>query len=318
MTEKRTKHLVKPSEPVLVLRTCAPDMTSSHGFAWPKEGPVSAPDWKPTLECGNGLHGLLWGAGDGSLLNWDDAAVWLVVEVKEYVDLNGKIKFPEGVVLFCGNRQSAVEFIGARAPLNTPIVDLTVTAGDYGTATAGHYSTATAGYRGTATAGDRSTATAGHYGTVIAGDYGTATAGHRSTATAGDYGTATAGDRGTATAGYAGTATVGNVGTATAGNVGTATAGDYGTATAGYRGTATAGHYGTVIAGDYGTATAGYRGTATAGHDGTATAGERGMILVQWHDGRRYRVAVGYVGENGIEPNTAYRYDPEKGWQKVD
>jgi hypothetical protein len=66
-------------------------------------------------------------------------------------------------------------------------------------------------------------------------------------------------------------------------------------------GTATAGYNGTATAGDSGTATAGYRGTATAG--------DNGVIVLAWYDyasGRR-RVAVGYIGENGILPNTPYR-----------
>jgi hypothetical protein len=126
------------------------------------------------------------------------------------------------------------------------------------------------------------------------------------TITAGDAGTATAGDRGTATAGNAGTATAGDAGTATAGYAGTATAGDRGTATAGDAGTATAGYAGTATAGDAGTATAGDRGTATAGYAGTATAGDAGTVIVKWLDGTRYRLAIGYVGENGIKPGVPY------------
>jgi hypothetical protein len=76
-------------------------------------------------------------------------------------------------------------------------------------------------------------------------------------------------------------------------------AGDRGTATAGYRGTATAGGWGTATAGD--------EGTATAGDRGTATAGDRGEIRIRWYDGKRYRLAVGYVGEGGIKAGTAYR-----------
>jgi hypothetical protein len=124
---------------------------------------------------------------------------------------------------------------------------------------------------------------------------------HGATATAGDCGTATAGDCGTATAGDCGTATSGYRGTATAGNGGTATAGNYGAATAGDCGTATAG--------DCGTATAGDCGTATAGDCGTATSGDCGEIRIRWHDDTRYRLAVGYVGEGGIEPDVAYRCD---------
>ena len=124
------------------------------------------------------------------------------------------------------------------------------------------------------------------------------------TATAGDYGVATAGYRGTATAGEGGTATAGDYGAATAGEGGTATAGEGGTATAGYRGTATAGVGGTATAGDYGAATAGYRGTATAG--------EGGLLLMRWWDGKRYRIATFYVGEDGIEAGIPYRCDAGK------
>jgi hypothetical protein len=250
------------SDLVYILRTCRYDMTSHGGFTWPESGPVEAPDWSPVRKCGQGLHGLPWGEGDASLLDWSDDARWLVVEVEAatVVDLDGKVKFPRGTVVHCGDRLSATADIIARGATGA-VVGAVVTAGDRGTATAGDWGTATAGYRGTATAGYRGTATAGHEST--------ATAGHESTATAGDWGTATAGD--------------------------------WGTATAGDRGTATAG--------DWGTATAGYRGTATAGYWGTATAGYRGTIILRRWDGVRYRTVVGYVGEDGIEPNVAYRLD---------
>ena len=102
-------------------------------------------------------------------------------------------------------------------------------------------------------------------------------------------------------------------GTATAGDAGTATAGYAGTATAGVRGTATAGVRGTATAGVRGTATAGDAGTATAGDAGTATAGDAGTIAIRYYDPKRdkYRVAIAEVGENGIEPNTAYVLDAD-------
>ena len=64
-------------------------------------------------------------------------------------------------------------------------------------------------------------------------------------------------------------------------------------------------------AGDYGTATAGDDGTATAGYYGTATAGYYGTIVIKWWDDNatRYRLTVGYPGEDGIKPNVAYRCD---------
>ena len=150
---------------VLVLRTCDAEMRSSHGgFVWPESGPVSAPDWDPTPKCGRGLHGLLRGEGDGTLLAWEDSAKWLVVEVLAceivLLDDGEKVKFPRGVVVYAGHRCTATAMIAERYPAAAAVGAIR-----------------SAGYRGTATAGYRGTATAGYGGTAIAGDYGTAAAG---------------------------------------------------------------------------------------------------------------------------------------------
>ena len=326
----------------LVLRVCRPDFTSYGGFKWPSDigAEVSAPDWKNNESCGNGLHGWLYGKGTYTSTNyWEyPDAKWMVLEVcsADLVILDGKCKFHSAIVRFVGTAADAATYLLKHEPNATTGSVIgecvttgdcgTATAGDCGTATAGECGTATAGQRGTATAGECGTATAGECGTATAGDcgtatagdYGTATAGQRGTATAGDYGTATAGDYGTATAGGYGTATAGYRGTATAGECGTATAGECGTATAGQRGTATAGECGTATAGDYGTATAGDYGTATAGECGTASAGEGGEIRIRWfdRDARRYRTKIGYVGEDGIKPDTSYRLNQKHEFEK--
>ncbi len=197
-----------------VLRTHRADGTSRGGFRWPTEvgGVAVAPDWDPdpSIECGHGLHGLLWGCGDGSLLTPE--LTWAIVAVDPgdiATRLDGmavppKVRFRSAEVIHIGDRDSATGWIAAHGGGGLPVV----------------YGTATAGYRGTATAGDRGTATAGDRGTATAGDRGSATAGYGGTATAGDRGSATAGDRGSATAGYGGTATAGDHGTATAGDRG--------------------------------------------------------------------------------------------------
>jgi hypothetical protein len=263
--KKTTK---KTEKTVLVLRTCSADMTSYGGFKWPKRGPVSAPDWIDNYECGNGLHGWLWGEGDGTLGQADvPDAKWLVVRVLASEirhgdgDLFGICKYPRGYVLHCGDRKSATEYIMRHGASGKAVIGSTVTAGDYGTAAVGHC--------GTATAGNSGTATAGNGGTATAGVGGTATAGHGGTATAGHYGTAIA---------------------------------------VGYCGTATAGRYGAAKAGNYGTAKAGDYGTATAGDCGTAMAGHGGTICIKYYDVQkdRYRIAIAYVGENGIMPNRKY------------
>ena len=156
------------NETVFVLRVVKADMTSrrnpdiqgSAPFVWPESGPVEAPDWRDNDECGWGLHGWLWGAGDltGSCLYWNAEGVkWLVVEVKkdDVRNLNRKIKFPRGNVVFCGARDEAVKYITERAPAGTPVI--------FGTATAGEGGTATAGYAGTATAGEGGVITLLHW-----------------------------------------------------------------------------------------------------------------------------------------------------------
>jgi hypothetical protein len=250
------------------MRTCNANMTSYGGFKWPRKGLVTCSDWEPTYKCGNGLHGLLNGEGNGSLLNWSGDAVWLVVMVEESAilsgqgDLTDKCKFPCGTVVFSGARDKAIAEMVKRGANLAKIVGGTATAGGGGGGVGG-----------------------------VGGGAG----GGGGTATAGDYGTATAGVGGTATAGVGGTAA----------------AGDYGTATAADRGTAMAGDYGTATAGVGGTATAADRGTATAGVGGTATAGVGGILNIRYWDGNRYRIAIFYVGEDNIEPNTPYRLNDD-------
>ena len=268
----------------LILRTCNADMQSYKGFQWPRSGPVAAPDWDPVEECGKGLHGFLRGEGDGELAEWHSKALWVVAEVETFVDLGGKVKFPYAEVIFVGTRLEATTLVKARYP-DATVVGSHVTVGNGGVAKVGYYGIATAGHHGTATAGHHGTATAGHHGTATAGECGTATAG--------SHGTATAGPCGTATAGY----------------YGTAKAGPYGTAKAGDRGTATAG--------DRGNATAGYHGTATAGNHGTATAGELGRLQIEYIVDRRRRLAVAYVGENGILAGVRYGLDSFGNFQQL-
>jgi hypothetical protein len=101
---------------VLVLRSCSHDMTSRGGFIWPELGPVKCLDWSPRAECGNGLHGLLNGEGDWSLVSFAKNAKWLVVEVNAglIVHIGGKVKFPSGNVVFCGTLNGAAAFLSSR------------------------------------------------------------------------------------------------------------------------------------------------------------------------------------------------------------
>jgi hypothetical protein len=104
---------------------------------------------------------LLWGEGDGSLLDWSPEAKWLVVEVIEsdIVAIGRKVKFPRGVVVFCGDRLGATDFIVSRLTKSASVVGACIRSGDGGTSTSG--------YRGTSTSGDGGTSTSGYGGTLV-------------------------------------------------------------------------------------------------------------------------------------------------------
>ncbi len=100
---------------VLVLRTNDKNNRSRKGFQYPQSGWVEAPDWELTPECGNGLHGALKGCGDGTLFDWSDEALWVVLEVEEagIIPLDGLIKFKGGTVVYVGDRLTATELIAS-------------------------------------------------------------------------------------------------------------------------------------------------------------------------------------------------------------
>ena len=265
----RAKKLPSKKKAVLCLRTVEADGTAHKGFKWPALGFVEAPDWKPTAKCGNGLHGYLRGCGDASSIEWGGMFQVVKVIESEIVDLDGKVKFPRCEVIFTGSQKDATDILVKEYGNCSNVIGATVVVN-----------------------GEGQHAIAGYSGTAISTGYG---------------GMATVGNGGTATAGYDGTATVGNRGTATAGDYGKATAGDHGMAMAGDYGTAMAGDCGIATAGCSGTATAGRYGMATAEYDGTATAGDEGRISILCWDGKRKREVIGYIGENGLEPNVSYK-----------
>jgi len=221
-------------------------------FFWPESGYVEAPDWNPGRFCGYGLHGWLWGEGDGDLGDFSEDAKWLVVEVdaKKVVKLDGKVKFPSGNVVFCGSRKDATDYLVERAP-GRVVVGAEVTVGEG--------EVARVGYEGQATAGNHGTAVAGDFGVARAGDFGVARAGEEGLAFVGDNGTAMVGDHGKATAG--------NNGKAVAGSGGIAVVRDRGTARAGYRGRVAAGTGGKLCLKHW-----------RSGNNRTATVGKRGIL----------------------------------------
>ncbi|EHB9921893.1 hypothetical protein JZA58_004237, partial [Salmonella enterica] len=72
----------------------------------------------------------------------------------------------------------------------------------------------------------------------------------------------------------------------------------------------------------------GYNARITATGNGSVVAcagsverivlGENGCASVPWHDGKRIRIAVAYVGENGIEANIPYYVNDEDQFVRVE
>ena len=170
----------------LVLRSCNADMSSRNGFVWPDVGEVAeCPDWKPIAECGNGLHGWLYGQGDHDCSNYLSAdSKWLVVEVvlADVVMLGGKCKFPRGAVKFIGTMTEAAAYLREHEPLarEVAVIGATINVGEKQSAIAGALATLTGADGCTLTGTDYCTLTGGYRCTLTGADYCTFTAGDNS------------------------------------------------------------------------------------------------------------------------------------------
>ena len=167
-----------------ILRTCDADMQGHGGFQWPTSGHVEAPDWDPDpdRECGGGLHGLLWGCGNASLLAAAHGTRWLIVAVDPADVANpaqpGKVRYRRGeVLLVTTDRAEAIAWLYDHGGRRLPVSWGTSTSGDWGTSTSGSWGTSTSGDRGTSTSGDWGTSTSGSGGTSTSGNGGTSTSG---------------------------------------------------------------------------------------------------------------------------------------------
>lgn len=222
-------------------------------------------------------------------LHWSDHSNWVVLEIDEadYLESDGFVTFIRGNVISNAPPKETCKFLsGLGLPVPSSLSKMSIE-GDWETATTDSW--------GVSIAGSNSRAESGKYGFSFV-KMGTAISGESGIA-ATTFGGAIAGNRGIAVSGNL---------NATAGESGIAVAsGEFQTATVGDRGLAIAGMLvkagGKAIAGDGGIAM-----TQGGGPNGTAQAGEDGLLAMLWNDGRRDRLAIAYVGEEGIKPNTPY------------
>ena len=71
----------------------------------------------------------------------------------------------------------------------------------------------------------------------------------------------------------------------------------------------TGGYSATMTGGDYATMTGGDNAKMTGGNNAKMTGGDYATMKFTYFDGKRIRIVVAYVGEDGIEPNVAYTLD---------
>jgi hypothetical protein len=318
----------------LVIRTCNADMTAHGGFIWPKEGNVEAPDWNPTAECGGGLHGLIDGFGNYSLLSSAHDAVWQIVEVEraECIDIEGKVKFPRGTVIYSGDMAIAMTKI-SDWKIGLLLSESKNNSASNASSGNSASNVSSGNHASNASSGDSaSNASSGNYASNASSGNSASnvsSGNHASNASSGDSASnASSGN-------YASNASSGySASNASSGNYArNASSGDSASnaSSGNYASNASSGNYASnASSGNYArNASSGYyaRNVATgnssicmaAGLKSQASSGELGTIaLTYWDDeAKRYRVVVGYIGENGLEPNVMYRLNDAHQFEAV-
>jgi hypothetical protein len=96
------------------------------------------------------------------------------------------------------------------------------------------------------------------------------------------------------------------------GDYGSITGGDLSTLTGGKYSILTGGSRSTLTGGEYSILTGGYLSTLTGGDRSTLTGGDYSTLTFEIWDVNRYRLHTFYVGEDGIEPNTPYKFENGK------
>lgn len=112
------------------------------------------------------------------------------------------------------------------------------------------------------------------------------------------------------------TAFTGSYGQSISGSGGKSASGKHGTSVSGDKGISLSKMCGNSISGKEGISVSGPYGTSTSGMCGLAAAGNRGTICIAYcktsSSKRASRILTGYVGENGIKPDTLYAVVDEK------
>ena len=153
---------------MLGLRCINKDGTSYGGFKNSTEvgAIITAPDWKPTEKCGNGIHFWPYGIGREGKEHSNPEFLWQVVEpIGEVVKLDGKAKAKSVKVIFTGSQAEAMKIL-----IPHQIEYIKASGNKSSAATSGYKSSAaTSGrYSSAATSGCGSSAATSGYGSSAA------------------------------------------------------------------------------------------------------------------------------------------------------
>jgi hypothetical protein len=299
----------------LYLRTTDKYGRSFGGFQWPPEvgATVTAPDWKPTARCGNGLHGLLDGLGNYDHLSTNPDAIWWIVSAENAIDLWGKYKFQSCTVVQFGDRPTITAALYKLRP--GPIPFLVQTGGERSVNNGGHFainigghsSTNTGGERSSNTGGHRSVNAGGHYSINTGGDGSTNTGGYLSANTGGKGSNNSGGDQSVNTGGHSSVNTGGHRSVNTGGDRSKNNGGE-GSKNIGGNNSVNIGDHGSTNTGGYNSINrGGIRSVNTGGSLSINSGGEYStLVFLRWINGHK-RVLTAYVGENDIKPGVSYR-----------
>jgi hypothetical protein len=189
----------------LFMKTTDKDGKAHGGFQWPLEvgATVTAPDWEPTKECDNGLHGILNGEGGIGHLSFEPDALWWIVEADDAIDLDGRHKFQSCKIVAFGKREQITPMM--RRMTGGAVDGLIETGADRSTLAGGACSILTGGYGSMLTGGNCSTLTGGDFSIITSVDGSTLTGGFGSIITGSARSNITGGHESTLTGGYGST-----------------------------------------------------------------------------------------------------------------
>jgi hypothetical protein len=280
----------------LVMKVVGPDMRSYGGFLWPESGYVEAPDWDPQPACGRGLHGWLNGQGDYTCQSFTeiDGAKWLILEVDNFIDLVGKVKFQSCTVVHCGTRQTATNYL-LQAGISGPIIGVTVSGGPNSRVSGGDGSTVSGG---------PNSRVSGGYGSTVSGGYGSTVSGVDGSTVVGGYGSTVVGGYGSTVSGGPNSRVSGGDGSTVVGGYGSTVSGGDGSTVVGGYGSTVVGGYGSTVSGGDGSTVSGGPNSRVSGGDGSTVSGGTGSVLILRDC--NYSPKTATVGENGILPDTPY------------